>query len=91
MKDAFAVLLKPCLTEKATKSSKNNIYTFYVHVNANKHEIAKAVEEVYKVKVAKVRTLLLKGKYKRYRFPSGKRPDRKKAYVKLKEGRIDIF
>ena len=61
-------------------------YTFYVATSANKIEIAKAVEEIFGVKVAKVNTLNMQGKIKRTgRYPEGPRPAWKKAVVRLTE------
>ncbi len=68
-----------------------NKYAFLVSMKANKIEIKKAVEDIYKVKVDTVRTLIMNGKKKRVRYKEGQTPDRKKAIVTLKEGhKIDI-
>jgi len=62
-----------------------------VSLDATKEEIASAVEELFKVKVVKVNTLIQKGKTKRFRGRPGKRNDVKKAVVTLEEGQsIDI-
>ena len=68
-------------------------YAFEVDMNANKIEIAEAVQKIFTVDVVKVNTLRVKGKTKRMgRYPEGKTPDWKKAYVTLKPGqRIEIF
>lgn len=59
-------------------------YVFEVATDSNKIEIAKAVEEIFDVKVVKVNTLNMQGKLKRTgRFPAGRRPSRKKAVVTL--------
>ena len=66
-------------------------YLFWVDKAANKIEIKKAVEEIYKVKVKSVNTLTMRGKKKRVRFIEGKTPDWKKAVVTLKAGdKIDV-
>jgi large subunit ribosomal protein L23 len=64
---------------------------FLVNMRANKVQIKKAIEEIYKVKVTGVNTTVVAGKRKRVRFKIGKRPDWKKAVVTLKEGnKIDV-
>ena len=83
----FHVIKKPLVTEKATQvTASHNQYVFEVDVSSNRHEIRNAIEELYKVKVEKVRTLIVRGKIKNFRQRSGKRPNWKKAYVTLKEG-----
>jgi large subunit ribosomal protein L23 len=68
-----------------------NKYLFWVDKNANKIEIRKAVEGIYKVTVNNVNTLKVKGKPKRVRYTMGKTSDWKKAIVTLKEGdKIDV-
>jgi len=78
-------------TEKATFLEPGGKYVFEVARQANKIEIKKAVESIYKVQVAHVRTLLVPGKRKRVRQEFGHTPDWKKAVVTLKEGqKIEI-
>ncbi|GAH98574.1 unnamed protein product, partial [marine sediment metagenome] len=73
-------------------ASGQNKYYFKVAINANKIEIRKAVEELFKVKVIKCDTIKVKGKRKSWGRKSGKRPDWKKAILTLKEGdKITIF
>lgn len=92
MKDPRDILRKPVITEKSTSLLQDNKYTFLVDPRANKTEIKNAVESIFKVKVEKVNTMRVKGKYKRVRNISGKTPDTKKAIVKLKQGdKIEIF
>jgi large subunit ribosomal protein L23 len=87
MRNSYEVLLGPMLTEKGTlmKETDNKVL-FRVARNANKIEIKKAVEEIFKVKVDCVRTINCRGKKKRMGKFEGKRPDWKKAIVALKEG-----
>lgn len=86
-KDARNIIILPLLTEKALKlKAETNSYTFWVHPDANKIEIGKAIEELFKVKPLEVRTLNLMGKPRRLGRWSGRRARRKKAIVKLKEG-----
>lgn len=87
MKQAREIVIAPLITEKTSSvQNANNSYTFRVSVNANKIEIAKAIENIFKVDVIKVNTILQRGKVKRMGRYSGKRADWKKAIVKLKEG-----
>ncbi len=87
MKNQYDVLLGPLLTEKGTLlKEKDNKVLFKVARNANKIEIKKVVEEVFKVKVDRVTTINCKGKKKRLGRFEGKRPDWKKAMVTLKKG-----
>jgi large subunit ribosomal protein L23 len=87
------VLRGPVITEKGTLvSEQGNQVIFRVHPHANKVEIRRAVETLFKVKVEKVRTSRLLGKVRRVGRHLGRRPDWKKAYVTLAEGsRIDFF
>jgi large subunit ribosomal protein L23 len=94
MKDILKTVRRPLITEKSTiLREKDGTYCFRVHVNANKIEIARAIEKVFekdKVKVAAVRTSRVKGKVKRMGRSIGKRPDWKKAWVTLAPGSGDI-
>lgn len=86
------VLIRPLITEKTTAMMQENKYTFIVPLKANKVEIRQAVEQIFKVKVVDVNTIRVMGKMKRMGRTMGKRPDYKKAIVKLVEGqRIEFF
>jgi len=92
--DKYQIIKRPLITEKSTwLKDKNRELCFEVDIRANKHEIKKAVEELFKVKVERVRTCRVKGKTRRMGLKVGKKPDWKKAYVKLKEGEkmIEFF
>lgn len=91
MKNPRDILKKPLISEKSMDLVGENKYTFVVDLAANKIEIKKAVEELFKVKVDKVRTIRHKGRIKRVRGRLGRTPDYKKAIVTLKEGKIEIF
>lgn len=93
MRSVYDVLLSPLLTEKGTQlKEKDNKVVFRVAKDANKVEIKKAVEEIFKVKVARVTTINCKGKKKRLGKYEGKRSDWKKAIVSLKQGeKLDII
>ncbi|STY61978.1 50S ribosomal protein L23 [Mannheimia haemolytica] len=81
------VLKAPHISEKATNNAeKGNTIVFKVALDANKVEIANAVEELFEVKVDSVRTVVVKGKTKRRGAKVGRRSDWKKAYVTLAEG-----
>lgn len=87
MSDRHSIILRPVITEKATvRKEKHREVCFEVPVGANKVEIRKAVEQLFKVKVASVRTQTKTGKVRRVGRSSGKTKDWKKAFVKLKEG-----
>jgi large subunit ribosomal protein L23 len=73
-------------TEKATLYEPQGKYLFLVDNKANKPEIKRAVEEIYKVKVKSVNTFVATGKLKRVRYQLGRTPDLKKAVVTLKAG-----
>ena len=87
----YDTILSPVITEKATMLSEHNKVVFKVAAEATKDDIAAAVEELFKVKVTKVNTLITKGKTKFFRGVKGRRSDVKKAIVTLAEGQsIDI-
>ena len=87
----YDTLIAPVITEKATVLTEQNKVVFRVAMDATKDEIAAAVEELFKVRVVKVNTLITKGKTKRFRGMLGQRSDVKKAIVTLQEGQtIDI-
>ena len=90
--EARDILVRPLITERTTQLMAEGKYVFVVAKAANKIEIAKAVAEVFKVKVAKVNTVNVIGKTKRMGRMQGKRPDYKKAIVKLAPGEtIEFF
>lgn len=82
-----AIIRRPLVTEKSTTMKEvSNIIAFEVAPGANKIEVKKAVEILFKVKVAEVRLFNVRGKMKRMGRNVGKRRDWKKAYVRLVEG-----
>ena len=91
--EPYQVILRPLITEKATHlSERHNAYTFEVNVNANKTEIKEAVEALFDVKVADVRTQNRRGKLRRYRLKVGRMRNWKKAIVALHDDyRIDFY
>jgi large subunit ribosomal protein L23 len=87
MKDPRDVILRPLITEKSTRlKDSDRIVCFEISPEANKIEVKKAVEQMFKTKVESVTIVNLKGKVKRLGRSLGRTKDRKKAYVKLKEG-----
>lgn len=87
------VILRPLVTEKGMhRSTRYNAYAFEVNRLANKHDVRRAVEEMFNVKVVHVHTLNRKGKPRRSRFHNSTTKAWKKAIVKLDaEHRIDFF
>jgi large subunit ribosomal protein L23 len=94
MKDPRDVIIAPVVSEKSYALINRNVYTFKVHPDASKPEIADAVREIFGVRVVKVNTLNRSGKRKRNRrtWTYGKRPDSKRAMVTVAPGdSIDLF
>ena len=92
MKDPYAIVKRPLITEKGMGIASLGKYAFEVDSDANKIEIAEAVRTIFGVDVVKVNTLNVKPKSKRYGRYVGKTGGMKKAYVTLKPGqRIKIF
>jgi len=93
MKGPYEVVQRPLLTEKGTRlKEEGNQYLFRVARTATKIEVKQAIEQLFKVKVAEVRTLRMQGKVKRMGRFAGRRPDWKKAIVTLKAGQsIELY
>jgi len=87
------VLIRPVLTEKATTLAAEKVYMFEVAPKANKHQIKEALERLYKVKVADIKIAVRKGKTRRVgrKLTIKKLTDKKIAFIKLAEGKIDLF
>ena len=91
MKDSYAVVRSLLRTEKGSLQVVDNQYLFNVKKDANKIQIKRAVEQIYKVKVESVNTSVMPGKIKKVRQQVGMTPDWKKAVVTLKDGqKIDL-
>ena len=91
MKNSYNVIRTLLRTEKGVAQSEENKYFFSVERGANKIEIRRAVEDLYKVKVQGVNTVRMPGKLKRVRSVQGHTPAWKKAVVTLKTGhKIDL-
>ncbi|MBI2883741.1 MAG: 50S ribosomal protein L23 [Candidatus Methylomirabilis oxyfera] len=93
MREAYQIIRRPLITEKGTDlKDQTNQYLFEVAGDANKIEIKRAVESLFRVKVLQVRTLSVKGKTKRLGRFIGRTSDWKKAIATLKEGEtIEFF
>lgn len=86
-KDAYQIILRPVITEKSTRmKEENREICFEVDPRANKSEVKKAVEKLFKIKVDEVRIQNKTGKLKRVGRNTGRTKHWKKAYVKIKEG-----
>lgn len=87
MAELHDIILRPLVTEKSANSeAAANTYVFEVGETANKHEIKTAVEQFFNVKVEDVRTVRVRGKFKRFGRFYGRRSNWKKAYVTLASG-----
>ena len=83
---AYDIIKKPITTEKSTNLQQFNQYSFVVSKNSNSFEIKSAIEQIFRVKVSKVNTFILRGKGKTFKGQYGFRKDLKKAIVTLAEG-----
>jgi large subunit ribosomal protein L23 len=89
---ATEVIRRPLVTEKTSHGSGANRYAFEVDRRSTKTDIRRAVEEIYKVRVLKVATLLRKGRVRRYRYGATRLADVKHAVVRIHpEDRIELF
>jgi large subunit ribosomal protein L23 len=93
MRNLHEVIVRPLVTEKSTEQlEREGAYSFVVARDANKVEIARAIEALFNVKVRDVRTMQYRGKERRLGRFLGRRAAWKKAVVKLREGdSIEIF
>jgi large subunit ribosomal protein L23 len=91
--DIYQIIREPRITEKSTvQKETSNQLTFKVHPAANKIEVRKAVEKLLKTRVVEVRTMNVRGKRRRMGKNLGKRPDWKKAVVRLAPGeKVEFF
>lgn len=86
------IVICPLISEKSYDLINQNKYSFKVHPKANKVEIGKAIEAIFKVTVVDVNTLAVKGKFRRQGYTSGYRSNWKKAVVTLRKGdKIEFF
>ena len=80
------IIQKPLLTEKSTNLNQYNQYSFVVNKNSNSMQIKKAIEKIFKVKVTKINTSIMRGKLKSFKGKIGYKKNYKKAIVTLAEG-----
>jgi large subunit ribosomal protein L23 len=91
IKDPHKIILRPVITEKTTRlKASSGVICFEVARGANKIEIKRAIEQLFKTKVAEVRTQTNAGKIRRVGRNVGKTKDWKKAYVRLRAGEKPI-
>jgi large subunit ribosomal protein L23 len=91
--EPYQIVLRPIVTEKGVhRSTRLNQYAFEVNQRATKDDVRQAVEDLFDVRVLKVRTQTRRGKPRRYRFSRGETKSWKKAIVTLhQEDRIQFF
>ena len=82
----FNIIQKPISTEKSTNINQFNQYSFVVSKNSKSSEIKEAIQRIFKVKVVKVNTSIMRGKLKSFKGSVGYKKDFKKAIVTLAEG-----
>jgi len=83
---ALSIIKKPIMTEKSTNLNQFNQYSFKVELRSTSIQIKNAIEKIFKVKVSKVNTSIVRGKPKTFKGNSGYKKNYKKAIVTLKEG-----
>ena len=83
---ALSIIKSPIMTEKSTNLNQYNKYSFTVSKKSNVNEIKQAIENIFKVKVEKINTLIIRGKLKSFKGTIGYKNDIKKAIVTLSEG-----
>lgn len=92
MKTAYDIVIRPLITEKATKLVDEGKYTFEVMQGVNKIEIKNAIEELFKVNVVKINVINVRKKERRVGKYEGFRPAVRKAIVTLQKGQtLDVF
>ena len=80
------IIKSPIMTEKSTNLNQFNKYSFIVSKDSNTYEIKEAIESIFKVKVSKINTMVIRGKLKSFKGNTGYKKDFKKAIVTLTEG-----
>lgn len=87
LNDPYAIVKRPLVSEKSmTATEESNAFTFEVDRRANKIQIRNAIQAIFGVKVVTVRTMNVRGKNRRLGWRGGRKPDWKKAIVKLQPG-----
>ena len=92
LNNIYNTVLSPIISEKSNRiGEQSNQYVFQVAVSSNKQQVKAAVEKLFEVKVEDVQILNVKGKTKAFRGKPGKRPNWKKAYVRVQSGQLIDF
>ncbi len=92
LNNLYTTVLSPIISEKSNRlGEQSNQYVFEVATSANKKEVKAAVEKLFEVKVENVQILNVNGKTKSFKGKQGKRPNWKKAYVRVQEGQLIDF
>ncbi len=92
LNNIYTTLFSPIISEKSNRVGEDsNQYVFQVAVSSNKQQVKKAVEKMFEVTVEDVKILNVKGKTKAFRGKPGKRPNWKKAYVRVQQGQMIDF
>ncbi len=92
LNNIYNTVLSPIISEKSNRvGEQSNQYVFQVAVSSNKKQVKAALEKLFKVTVEDVQILNVKGKTKAFRGKAGKRPDWKKAYVRVQQGQLIDF
>jgi large subunit ribosomal protein L23 len=92
LNNLYTTVLSPIISEKSNRiGEQSNQYVFQVAVSSNKKDVKEAIEKLFEVKVEDVQILNVKGKTKAFKGKQGKRPNWKKAYVRVQEGQLIDF
>lgn len=92
LNNLYTTILAPIISEKSNiLGESSNQYVFKVARSANKKQVKNAIEQLFKVNVENVSVLNVKGKTKSFRMKPGKRPDWKKAYVRIQNDQMIDF
>ena len=92
LNNLYTTVLSPIISEKSNRlGEQSNQYVFQVAVSSNKKEVKAAIEKLFSVTVENVQILNVNGKTKSFKGKQGKRPNWKKAYVRVSEGQLIDF
>ncbi len=92
LNNLYTTVLAPIISEKSNRvGEQSNQYVFQVAVTSSKQQVKAAIEKLFSVNVENVQILNVKGKTKSFKGKPGKRPDWKKAYVKVQSGQLIDF
>jgi large subunit ribosomal protein L23 len=92
LNNLYTTILSPIISEKSNRlGEQSNQYVFEVAVSSNKKQVKTAIEKLFSVKVENVQILNVNGKTKSFKGKQGKRPNWKKAYVRVSEGQLIDF